>query len=236
MAWLNRWTATDVEAKEVMRKALAVVMLFGLALAEGARAQAVPLGSMAPAPHLLTPSGDSYMFLSELYHEGEDHPQDRRSAVALCFIGQDSAACAEVLQRFVAVAGKVQGHESLKRQVRFYVVGTDSLGRSDSLTGFLARNRMGPPVLAFLDPHRKACQAFGADTLPRTFVISKRGILVADIEGGGSDYAKALAKGVVKAVKDSGVAQKPARVRSVAAGSARESAADPIDPDQPMRW
>ena len=219
-----------------MKKTLAVVMLIGMSLAGGARAQAIPLGSKAPAPFLLTPSGDSYKFLSEIYHEGEDHPQDRRSAVALCFIGQDSEACAEVLQRFVAVAGKVQDHESLKRQVRFYVVGTDSLGRNDSLTGFLARNRIGPPVLAFLDPHQKAWQAFGAEALPRTFVISKRGILVADIDGGGIDYAKALATGVVQAVKDSGVAQKPARVRGAAAKSARESAADPIDPDQPMRW
>ena len=219
-----------------MKKTLVVVMLMGMSLAGGARAQAIPLGSKAPAPILLTPSGDSYKFLSEIYHEGADHPQDRRSAVALCFIGQDSEACAEVLQRFVAVAGKVQDHESLKRQVRFYVIGTDSLGRNDSLTGFLTRNRIGPPVLAFLDPHQKAWQAFGAEILPRTFVISKRGILVADLAGGGIDYAKALAKGVVKAVKDSGVAQKPARVRSVAAGSARESAADPIDPDQPMRW
>ena len=219
-----------------MKKTLVVVMLMGMSLAGGARAQAIPLGSKAPAPILLTPSGDSYKFLSEIYHEGADHPQDRRSAVALCFIGQDSEACAEVLQRFVAVAGKVQDHESLKRQVRFYVIGTDSLGRNDSLTGFLTRNRIGPPVLAFLDPHQKAWQAFGAEILPRTFVISKRGILVADLAGGGIDYAKALATGVVKAVKDSGVAQKPARVRSVAAGSARESAADPIDPDQPMRW
>ena len=219
-----------------MKKTLAVVMLIGMSLAGGARAQAIPLGSKAPAPFLLTPSGDSYKFLSEIYHEGEDHPQDRRSAVALCFIGQDSEACAEVLQRFVAVAGKVQDHESLKRQVRFYVVGTDSLGRNDGLTGFLARNRIGPPVLAFLDPHQKAWQAFGAEALPRTFVISKRGILVADIDGGGIDYAKALATGVVQAVKDSGVAQKPARVRGAAAKSARESAADPIDPDQPMRW
>ena len=211
-------------------------MLIGMSLAGGARAQAIPLGSKAPAPILLTPSGDSYKFLSEIYHEGADHPQDRRSAVALCFIGQDSEACAEVLQRFVAVAGKVQDHESLKRQVRFSVIGTDSLGRNDSLTGFLTRNRIGPPVLAFLDPHQKAWQAFGAEILPRTFVISKRGILVADLAGGGIDYAKALATGVVKAVKDSVVVQKPARVRGDTAKSARESAADAIDPDQPMRW
>lgn len=219
-----------------MKKTLAVVMLIGMSLAGGARAQAVPLGSKAPAPILLTPSGDSYKFLSEIYHEGADHPQDRRSAVALCFIGQDSDACAEVLQRFVAVAEKVQDHESLKRQVRFYVIGTDSLGRNDSLTDFLARNRIGPPVLAFLDPHRKAWQAFGAEALPRTFVISKRGILVADIDGGGIGYAKALASGVVQAVKGAGVAQKPARVRGVDAKSARENAAGAIDPDQPMRW
>ena len=223
-------------SEETMKKALAVVMLFGLALAGGARAQAVPLGSKAPAPCLLTPSGDSYVFLSELYHEGEDHPQDRRSAVTLCFIGQDSETCAKVVQRFVAVVGKVQDHASLKRQVKFYVVGTDSLGRSDSLMDFLARNRMGPPVLSFLDPHRKACRAFGAEVLPRTFVISKHGILVADIEGGGIDYAKALAQGVVKAVKDSGVAQKPASSRGFTARSARESTADDVDPGQPMQW
>ena len=219
-----------------MKKTLVVVMLIGMSLAGGARAQAIPLGSKAPAPILLTPSGDSYKFLSEIYHEGADHPQDRRSAVALCFIGQDSEACAEVLQRFVAVAGKVQDHESLKRQVRFYVIGTDSLGRNDSLTGFLTRNRIGPPVLAFLDPHQKAWQAFGTEILPRTFVISKRGILVADLAGGGIDYAKALDTGVVKAVKDSVVVQKPARVRGDTAKSARENAADAIDPDQPMRW
>ena len=91
-------------------------------------------------------------------------------------------------------------------------------------------------MLAFLDPHQKAWQAFGAEILPRTFVISKRGILVADLAGGGIDYAKALATGVVKAVKDSVVVQKPARVRGDTAKSARESAADAIDPDQPMRW
>lgn len=219
-----------------MKRMWAVVALVGWGLAGAAMAQTIPLSSKAPAPALVTPSGDSYQFLSELYHEGADRRQDRRSVVALCFIEQDSAACAEVLPQFMAVAVKMQSHEVLRGKARFYLVDADPRGRADRLPDFLARNRVGPPVLAFLDPYRKVCREFGVDQLPRTFVISRRGILVADLEGAGADYAKALAAGVVKAVKDAGSEQKPARVAAVLLPSVRGDAAEESDPDQPMRW
>ncbi len=219
-----------------MKKTWAMVAAMGLGIAWEAMAQAVLVGAQAPAPVLTTPSGDGYLFLSELYHAGANGQQDRRTAVVLCFVEQDSAACAEVLPAFRTVASKVQSHEKLRGKARFYVVDADPLGRKDALAGFLARNRAGPPVLAFLDPYRKACLAFGVESLPRTFVISKDGILVADLDGATADYPKALARGVVKALKDPGSVRKPARVGVVPAASAREAAAETVDPDQPMRW
>ena len=54
-----------------MRTAVALLVL-GLGME--ALAQPVSVGSKAPAPVLLTLSGDSYKFLSDLYYEGADRP------------------------------------------------------------------------------------------------------------------------------------------------------------------
>lgn len=216
----------------------AMMALCGWGGAGTASAQAVPTGAAAPAPVLLTQSGDSYKFLSELYHAGEDRPRDRRSAVALCFVGREASACAEALPPFMALAEQMQGREALRGKARFYVVGTDPLDQKDALAALLARHGVRPPVLTLLDPQRKACMEFGVENMPRTFVISKYGTLVADIEGAGSGYAKALATGVVKAVRDAGGAQRPARAQALPPPPVRGGAAakDEGDPRQPMRW
>ena len=201
--------------------------------------QLVELGGPAPAPVLMTASGDSYKFMSELYHEGEERGRDRRSAVALCFIGQEATEGAEALPKFMAVASKVQGHPVLRGKVRFYVVGTDPLSEKDRLAMFLARNGVRPPVLTLLDPQRRACAEFGVEEMPRTFVISKHGTLVADIEGAGSGYAKALATGIVRASKDAGGARRgTTRAAGMAPAEAGRGGAsqEESDPDQPMGW
>lgn len=223
-----------------MKKRIAIMVLSGAGFAWGAMGQAAmaAVGDRAPAPVLLTLSGDSYKFMSEFYYEGKDRPRGRRSAVVLCFMGQDSAASGDALPRFMAVAQKVQSHPTFRGQARFFLVSTDPLSQKDGLPGFMARHGVGLPVDVLLDPQRKACQEFGVEELPRTFVISRSGRIVADIRGVGGDYAKALATGIVKAVNHAETAPKPIRSDSVKAVSGRSVAAEDanIDPDQPMRW
>lgn len=215
--------------------AIVALLVWGLGLA--ALAQSVQIGAKAPAPVLLARSGDSYKFMSELYYEGAERPGSRRSAVVLNFISQDSAPSAEALPLFMAVARKVQSHEALRGKVRFFLIDADPFAQTGRLSLFLERYGVGTPVDVLMDPHRKACKLFGVDRFPRTFVISRYGILAADVEGLGGDYSKALAEGIVKAVRNPESAPKsnsaatqgaPVRHRAVAAPDG--------DPAQPMQW
>lgn len=215
--------------------AMAALLVWGFGAA--AMGQSVQVGTMAPAPALLALSGDSYRFLSELYYEGNDRPGARRSAAVLNFMSQDSASSAESLPLFMAVARKVQSHDALRGQVRFFLVVADPFGQTSRLSLYLDRHRVGTPVDVLLDPRRKACKLFGVDQLPRTFVISRSGILVADVEGTGGDYSKELAKGIVKAIRSPESAPKPDRAAAGGPLAVRDSAAAPDDdPAQPMRW
>ena len=218
-----------------MRTAVALLVL-GLGME--ALAQPVSVGSKAPAPVLLTLSGDSYKFLSDLYYDGADRPGARRSAVALIFMGQHSAASAEALPMFMDVARKVHAHGALRGKARFFLVAVDPLGEKSGLPSFLARHRVGLPVDVLLDPARKAANEFGVDELPRTFVMSRDGALVADVEGVGGDYSKALATAIVKAVREAGTASQPSRAAGRPSPPAESDAEGGRagNPNQPMRW
>ncbi|MGD9781777.1 MAG: TlpA family protein disulfide reductase [Kiritimatiellia bacterium] len=219
-----------------MNRSIAAMALLVWGFGLAAPAQPVPVGSMAPAPVLLTLSGDSYKFLSDLYYEGEDRPGARRSAVALIFMGQHSAPSAEALPLFMEVARKVHAHEALRGKARFFLVDVDPLGEKSRLPAFLARHRVGLPVDVLLDPAQKAGKQFGVEALPRTFVISRDGVLVGDIEGAGGDYSKALATAVVRAIRAAG--SNPVRADRRLSSPGRPDAGGEREgnPSQPMQW
>lgn len=221
-----------------MDKTLATVALVAWGFGMAVMAQSVQVGTKAPAPVLLAMSGDSYKFLSELYYEGAERPGARRSAVVLNFMAQDSAPSVEALPLLMAVARKVQSHGDLRGKARFFLVSTDSLAQKNNLPLFLDRHRVGPPMDVLLDPHRKASVLFGVEKLPRTFVISGDGIIVADIEGVGGGYTKALATGIGKAIRNAGVASNPVRAAANEVSPARpgSAATGNGDPNQPMQW
>ena len=220
-----------------MKQTLAMAALLVWGFGAAAMGQSVQVGTMAPAPALLALSGDSYRFLSELYYEGNDRPGARRSAAVLNFMSQDSASSAEALPLFMAVARKVQSHDALRGQVRFFLVVADPFGQTGRLPLFLEQHGVGTPVDVLLDPRRKACKLFGVDQFPRTFVISRSGILVADVEGIGGDYSKALAAGIVKAVRNPETTPKSNRAAAKASPVHQGTTDAPDgDPAQPMQW
>ena len=65
-----------------MKSKLARLIGWGMVLVAGAAVAAPPVrvGAPAPAPTLLTSSGDSYKFLAEVYGTDPRYPDARRSA------------------------------------------------------------------------------------------------------------------------------------------------------------
>ena len=186
-----------------MNSKLARRIGWGLVFAASAAVAAPPVqvGAPAPAPTLLTSSGDSYKFLAEVYGTDPQYPDARRSAAALLFVDPESEAGDPAVAAFVEVARKVSARPALRGQIRFYLVLTCSKDAGFALARFLEQQDRTLPIDVLLDPRRKAAKAFGAEEVPRLFAISRAGILAADVAGVPANYRKLLAEGVVAAIQ-----------------------------------
>ena len=186
-----------------MNSKLARVIGWGLVFAASAAIAAPPVrvGAPAPAPTLLTSSGDSYKFLAEVYGTDPRYPDARRSAAALLFVDPESEAGDPAVAAFVEVAQKVQARPNLRGQIRFYLVLVCPKASGFALARFLEQQDRALPIDVLLDPRHKAAVAFGVGKLPRLFAIARDGTLAADLAGVPAEYRKQLAEGVVAAIQ-----------------------------------
>ena len=186
-----------------MKSKLARLIGWGMVLVAGAAVAAPPVrvGAPAPAPTLLTSSGDSYKFLAEVYGTDPRYPDARRSAAALLFVDPESEAGDPAVAAFVEVARKVQARPNLRGQIRFYLVLVCPKNAGFALARFLEQQDRTLPIDVLLDPRHKAAVAFGVGKLPRLFAIARDGTLAADLAGVPADYRKQLAEGVVAAIQ-----------------------------------
>ena len=186
-----------------MKSKLARLIGWGMVLVAGAAVAAPPVrvGAPAPAPTLLTSSGDSYKFLAEVYGTDPRYPDARRSAAALLFVDPEAAAGDPAVAAFVEVARKVSARPALRGQIRFYLVLVCPKDAGFALARFLERQDRALPIDVLLDPRHKAAVAFGVGKLPRLFAIARDGTLAADLAGVPADYRKQLAEGVVAAIQ-----------------------------------
>ena len=194
-----------------MNSKLARVIGWGLVFAASAAIAAPPVrvGAPAPAPTLLTSSGDSYKFLAEVYGTDPQYPDARRSAAALLFVDPESEAGDPAVAAFVEVARKVFARPALRGQVRFYLVLVCPKNSGFALARFLEQQDRALPIEVLLDPRRKAAAAFGVEALPRLFTIARNGVLATDVAGVPADYRKQLAEGVVAAIQAGRPAARP---------------------------
>ena len=158
----------------------------------------------APAPILVTLDGQ-YIHLGKLYYPGADKPREPRSVVVLNFMGLKCAPCRRELPLFLEVVRGAVQSETLQKSgvgIRYFVVSTDPLSAKEALRAFLAEQGIDPDHEVLLDPYRKAAEKFGVNGIPRTFVISPRGRIAADIAGATADYKTTLRKGIVAALKE----------------------------------
>ena len=186
-----------------MKSKLARLIGWGMVLVAGAVVAAPPVrvGAPAPAPTLLTSSGDSYKFLAEVYGTDPRYPDARRSAAALLFVDPESEAGDPAVAAFVEVARKVQARPNLRGQIRFYLVLVCPKNAGFALARFLEQQDRTLPIDVLLDPRHKAAVAFGVGKLPRLFAIARDGTLAADLAGVPAEYRKQLAEGVVAAIQ-----------------------------------
>lgn len=162
------------------------------------------IGPAAPTPILATIDGQ-YQFLSKLYYPGEERPREPRAVVALNFMGLKCGPCRKELPQFLEVvrsAAKSGKVKELGVPVRHFVVSTDPLSAKEDLRAFLLDQGIDPETEVLLDPYQKAAEKFGVKGIPRTFVISPQGRIVADIEGATEDYRAVLRKGLAVAIRD----------------------------------
>ena len=161
-------------------------------------------GKVAPAPILVTMDGH-YVHLGKLYYPGAEKPREPRSVVVLNFMGLKCAPCRRELPLFLEVVRGAVQSETLQKSgvgIRYFVVSTDPLSAKEALRAFLAEQGIDPDHEVLLDPYRKAAEKFGVNGIPRTFVISPRGRIAADIAGATADYKTTLRKGIVAALKE----------------------------------
>lgn len=186
-----------------MKNKLARMVGWGLVFAGSVAVAAPPLriGEPAPAPTLLTSSGDSYKFLAEVYGTDPQYPAARRSAAALLFVDPDSEAGDPAVAAFVEVARNVSARPKLRGQIRFYLVLTCPKESGFALARFLEQQDRALPIDVLLDPRRKAAKAFGVAELPRMFAIARDGALAAEVAGVPANYRKQVAGGVVAAIQ-----------------------------------
>ncbi|MGD9612424.1 MAG: hypothetical protein AB7V22_05920 [Kiritimatiellia bacterium] len=208
---------------------LIVALAWGMVWNAATAAESVRIGAPAPAPVLLTSAGDSYRFLSDIYGADPESAGRHRSAVALLFVDPDSAAGDSAVPAFMEVARKVHARETLRGQIRFFLVCPEGAGFA--FARFLEQPAMAVPVDVLLDPRQKARTAFGVEDMPRLFVISRAGILAADVAGVPANFRRQLAEGVVAAIQAGRTA--PPRTAPPAAA---QPAGKPGDPRQPMAW
>ncbi len=159
------------------------------------------VGSLAPAPVLINMDGE-YQYLSRLYYEGAKQPRRPRSVVVLNFMGLNCPPCRKELPLFLEVvrpALKKSREKGLS--MRFYLVSTDPLSAKKELRKFMTKQKIDPKTEVLLDPYHKAAEKFGVSGIPRTFVISPKGRIIADISGAVKDYKKRLQNGIENAMK-----------------------------------
>lgn len=172
-----------------------------------ASAQTNRVGTAAPAPFLTTLAGD-YTQLSKLYYEGEERPGQPRAVVVLSFMGLGCVPCRKELPLCLEVVRAVQATEpGGSGRLRLFLVSTDPLSRKKELRTFVEEQKVDPASELLLDPYGTVSKEFGVAAIPRTFVISARGRITADIAGAAGDYAARLKSGIEEALKDGGLAR-----------------------------
>lgn len=183
---------------------LVSMALFAISGGLSGLAQSNQVGSIAPAPTLVTIDG-GYEYLSKLYYQGEERPRAPRSVVVLNFMGLKCAPCRKELPLFLEVMRSISKSEKVKNLgigIRYFVISTDPLSSKPELIAFLAEQGIDANTEVRLDPYTKAAQKFGIEGLPRTYVIAPDGRIVAEIVGAIDGYKSALRKSIATALKD----------------------------------
>lgn len=186
------------------RPLLRWMSLLAIALIGGkpGQAQTNPIGSIAPAPILVTVDGQ-YQYFSKLYYPGEEKPRQPRSVVVLNFMSLKCAPCRKELPLLVEVVRPIveRGREK-GVHIRLFLVSTDPLSSKEGLKTFLGKQGIDLAAEVLLDPYHKAADKFGVTAIPRTFVISSQGRITADIAGVVDNYPNILRNGIKAALKD----------------------------------
>ncbi len=179
----------------------ALFVLFGVL---PVTAQSNQLGSIAPAPILVTFDG-KYQNLAKLYYQGDERRREPRSVVVLNFMGLKCHPCRKELPLFLGVVRPiVEKCKESGMRIRFFLISTDPLSAKEDLRKFLVDQNIDPVAEALLDPYQKAADTFGVAGIPRTLVISAQGRIAADITGAVDGYKDILQSGIEDALKDEG--------------------------------
>lgn len=150
------------------------------------------------ATSVLRAYSGAYVVFSNLFYPGEEKVDFPRSAVAIYFTGLNCPPCEVALPQFLKIVRPLtDGNQS---KFKYFLISIDSLSVSTDLKSYLDGKGVDADKEVLLDPYKLAAKQFGVNGIPRTFVISPEGLIVADIEGAVADYKEQLSEGIMTAL------------------------------------
>lgn len=188
------WSSWYSKPKDLFLLTLWLVLLI---LSPNYRAVAVETKPKAATPVLRAYSGE-YVLFSNLYYSGEEKVNLPRSAVAIYFLGLNCPPCEVTLPQFLESARHATA--DFQFRIKYFVISVDPLSATTDLRAYLDAKEIDVESEVLLDPYKRAAQQFGVKGIPRTFVISPEGLIVADIEGAVADYKEQLSEGIMTAL------------------------------------
>ncbi|MBP7637142.1 MAG: TlpA family protein disulfide reductase [Kiritimatiellae bacterium] len=154
------------------------------------------VGSVAASPVFTTLDG-RYVAISQYYAPATNGPAcESENVVLLDFMSLTCAPCKKELPVFLETVREAVRKAPKNRKVQSFVVSLDPLSAKERLRDFMVQHNVNLESELLLDPYHKAAAKFNVTSIPRTFVISGKGIIVCDIEGATEQYKEQLERGI----------------------------------------
>ncbi len=134
-----------------------------------------------------------YVFLNRMAYSGPEIEGQPKRALVLSFMDVDCPPCRKELPLFDQVA------QSLKKEpgIKFYIVSTDSLKRTQDLESLVQKLALKTEVLR--DPYKVFAGKLGIKGLPTVIVVARDGVIQhthQGYDGNAKKYQESLGKWV----------------------------------------
>jgi thiol-disulfide isomerase/thioredoxin len=144
----------------------------------------------------------NYVAMSQYYTSATNAPKcESEGVVVLDFMSLTCVPCRKKLPIFLETVREAAQKAPEGMKIHYFLVSLDPLSAKEKLREFMVQQNVKVESELLLDPYHRSAAKFTVKSIPRTFVISAKGIIVCDI-GGTTDeqYREELKRGIATAL------------------------------------